>query len=264
MNIGKPDATRFAKTAVVAHLMQAGFVALALVLILMTGGRAGESPLRERPSAIQSLAPLVKHLVQSVVSIKATKEIVMAYPTIDPGSGFPDEPMRVEMSGAGVVVEAELGLIVTCHHVVKDADTVLVSLADGRQFDAKITAADEYSDLAVLRISAPSLTAGRIGKSVEVEPGDFAIAVGDPLGLSHSVSFGMISALHRIWPGISYGDLIQTDVLLDRGNSGGPLFNLRGEIIGIISARIGEAAAERSFGFAIPSAAIDRLLAQLP
>ena len=218
----------------------------------------------EDPVGIQTLAPLVKRLVQTVVSIKATKETVMAYPTIDPGSGFPDEPLRVEMTGAGVVVEAGLGLIVTSNHVVKSADTILVSLVDGRQFDATITVADEYSDLAVLRIPASVLTAGRIGRSVEAEPGDFVIAIGDPLGLGHSVSFGMISALHRTWPGISYRDLIQTDVLLDRGSSGGPLLNLRGEIFGIVSARIGETATERSFGFAVPSAAIDRLLAQLP
>jgi len=220
-------------------------------------------PVGEGPAGIQTLAPLVSRLVQSVVSIKAVKETVMAYPTIDPGSGFPDRPLRTEMNGAGIVVEAELGLIVTCNHLVESADTILVSLEDGRLFDAKITAADESSDLAVLKILASGLTAGRIGRSVEAAPGDFVIAIGDPLGLSHSASFGMISALHRTWPGISYPDLIQTDVLLDRGNSGGPLFNLRGEVIGIISARIGETTTERSFGFAVPSAAIDRLLVEL-
>jgi len=226
--------------------------------------RAEGIPIGEGPAGTQTLAPLVSRLVQTVVSIKAIKETVMAYPTIDPGSGFPDGPLPVEMRGAGIVVEADLGLIVTCNHLVQSADTISVNLADGRRFDAKITAADESSDLAVLRILASGLTAARIGKSIEVVPGDFAIAIGDPLGLSHSVSFGMISALHRTWPGISYRDLIQTDVLLDRGSSGGPLFNLRGEIIGIISARVGETATERSFGFAVPSAAIDRLLAELP
>ncbi|WP_376963843.1 S1C family serine protease [Bradyrhizobium erythrophlei] len=93
-----------------------------------------------------------------------------------------------------------------------------------------------------------------------MEAGDFVLAVGDPLGLDHSATFGMISALHRSWPGIQGHDLIQTDVLLDRGSSGGPLFNLRGEIVGINTARAGEAMNERSFGFAVSAAAIQAIL----
>jgi S1-C subfamily serine protease len=240
--------------------------ALALLLFLVTAARAAESPLREGSPGVQTLAPLVRRLVQTVVSVKATRDTVMAYPSIDPGSGFPDGPLplTVSIDGAGVVVEAELGLIVTSYHVVKDAGTIAIRLADGRQFDGHLTAADERSDLAVLRIEASGLTAASIGKSIETEPGDFVLAIGDPLGLGQSVTFGIISALHRTWPGIPGRDLIQIDVLLDRGSSGGPLFNLRGEIIGIVTARIGEKIVERSFGFAVPSAAIDRLLAQLP
>ena len=241
-------------------------VALACALLCGSGGvRAGEVPIGERLRGVQTLAPLVKEVAQSVVGIRASSESVKGYPSVEGNPGFPDEsgaPAK-DVYGAGVVIQAELGLIVTSHHVVKDAKAVAIRLPDGRELDAHVAVVDERFDLAILRIPSSGLTAGRLGRSVDVQPGDFVLAVGAPFGLGQSVSFGIVSAVHRSWPGLCCHDLIQTDVLLDRGNSGGPLLNLRGEIIGIVTARAGETATERSFGFAIPSDAIDRLLARL-
>ncbi|WP_456670768.1 S1C family serine protease [Bradyrhizobium sp. USDA 3240] len=108
-----------------------------------------------------------------------------------------------------------------------------------------------------MRISASGLTAARIGRSIDAEPGDFVVAVSGSSRFTQSISFGIVSALHRSLPGIPCQDLIQTDALLDRGSAGGPLFNLRGEVIGIVAATTVETESERAF--AIPSDAIDRL-----
>lgn len=254
-------------TVVFASRMLRRIVVVACVVIFECGGvQAVESPVNERLVGVQTLAPLIKQVTKSIVSIKAVRRTVVAYPSVGPGSGFPDGPLPLTESsfGSGVVVDAERGLIVTSNHVVNGAIKVEVELSDGRQMEANVTEADERSDLALLRISATGLTVGRLGKSVEVAPGDFILAIGDPVGLGQSVSFGIVSAIHRSWQGIACTDLIQTDALLDFGSSGGPLFNLRGEIIGIVAARIGETSNERSFGFAVPSAAIERLLAKRP
>ncbi|MTV15459.1 trypsin-like serine protease [Bradyrhizobium elkanii] len=167
------------------------------------------------------------------------------------------------MYGAGVIIKAESGLIVTSNHLVRGAETLAVRLPDGRQLDAKFVVADERYGLAMLRISASGLTAARIGRSIDAEPGDFVLAVGGSSGSAPSVSFGIVSALHRSRPGIPCQDLIQTDALLDRGSSGGALFNLRGEIIGIVAAGADETESERAFGVAIPSDAIDRLYVRM-
>ncbi|PAY08432.1 serine protease [Bradyrhizobium sp. UFLA03-84] len=165
------------------------------------------------------------------------------------------------MSGAGVIIKSESGLIVTSNHLIDGAKSLSVELSDGRRFEAKFVVADERHDLAMLMVSASGLTAATVGRSVDAEPGDFVLAVGGTAGLAQGVSFGIVSALHRSRAGIPCQDLIQTDALLDHGSSGGPLFNLRGEVIGIVVATTGET--ERGFGLAIPSDAIDRIFVRL-
>jgi S1-C subfamily serine protease len=240
--------------------MKARKTAAVLLLLLASiadGGARCEDALPG--SVTTTLAPLVKRISQTVVSIKV---VTHPAPTVVDPVGFPDGPLELarNVEGAGVVADANLGLIVTCQHVVMGGDAITVKLSDGRQFGAAIAAVDRESDLAVLRIQAAGLIDVPVDRSERVEPGDFVLAIGDPLGLGQSVSFGIVSALHRSWPGIDYPDLIQTDVLLDRGSSGGPLFNLRGELVGIVTARAGETASERSFGFAVPAEAIGKLL----
>ncbi|WP_245350210.1 trypsin-like peptidase domain-containing protein [Bradyrhizobium sp. UFLA03-84] len=226
-------------------------IAITWMLLLWPGQvQAGE--IRE----VQTLAPLVGKVIQSVVGITARTETA-AVTGPEPSNGPP--PATKDVYGAGVIIKAEAGLIVTSRHVVSGAKALSVRLSDGRQLDAKFVVADERYDLAMLRISAPGLTAARIGRSIDAEPGDFVLAIGGSSGSGPSVSFGIVSALHRSWPGISCQDLIQTDALLDRGSSGGALFNLRGEVIGIVAAGADATEAGRAFGLAIPSDAIDRL-----
>ena len=239
-----------------AGRLSSSIVIMTWMLLLWPGQvRAGE--IRD----VQTLAPLVGKIIQSVVGIKATTETAAVSRSIDTGPGLPNgpSPTTKDVYGAGVIIKAESGLIVTSNHVVSGAKTLSVRLPDGRQLDARFVVADERYDLAMLRISASGLTAARIGRSIDAEPGDFVLAVGGSSGLTQSISFGIVSALHRSWPGIPCQDLIQTDALLGRGSAGGPLFNLRGEVIGIVAASTGETESERAFGLAVPSDAIDRL-----
>ncbi|WP_245334824.1 S1C family serine protease [Bradyrhizobium mercantei] len=212
---------------------------------------------------VQTLAPLVGKVIQSVVGIEASTATEAASRSMGAGAELPNgpPPTAKHVYGAGVIIEAESGLIVTSNHLVSGAKTLLVRLPDGRQLDARFVVADERYDLAMLRISASGLTAARIGRSVDAEPGDFVVAVGGSSGLAQSMGFGIVSALHRSLPGIPCQDLIQTDALLDRGSAGGPLFNLRGEVIGIVAATTGETESGRAF--AIPSDAIDRLFVRM-
>ena len=240
-----------------AGRLSSSIVIMTWMLLLWPGQvRAGE--IRD----VQTLAPLVGKIIQSVVGIKATTETAAVSRSIDLGPGLPNgpPPTTKDLYGAGVIIRAS-GLIVTSNHVVSGAKALSVRLPDGRQLDARFVVADERYDLAMLRISASGLTAARIGRSIDAAPGDFVLAVGGSSGPTQSISFGIVSALHRSWPGIPCQDLIQTDALLGRGSAGGPLFNLRGEVIGIVAASTGEADSERAF--AIPSDAIDRLFIRM-
>ncbi len=235
-----------------------------LLLTLLAGYPAhGE----EKPSAypevsLPTLAPLIKRVMPSVVAVTTTKRASSDRLTTDPGVGFPDAPMPQELNvaGSGVIVDAALGLIITGNHVIENADAISVALLDGRRFDAVILATSDADDLAVLKIPAGGLTALDLGDAAsEPEVGDFVVAIGNPLGRGHSTTFGIVSALHRSSPGIGNEDLIATDALLERGNSGGPLINTRGELIGINVARAGRSDGA-GVGFAGPAAAVRDLL----
>ncbi|MEY9144889.1 S1-C subfamily serine protease [Bradyrhizobium elkanii] len=240
---------------------RSSFIALMTWMLLVWLGPVQAGEIRD----VQSLAPLVGKVVQSVVGIKATTETAPASRSMASGPASPGGPSLTakEVYGAGVIIKAESGLIVTSNHLIRGAETLAVRLPDGRQLDAKFVVADERYGLAMLRISASGLTAARIGRSIDAEPGDFVLAVGGSSGSAPSVSFGIVSALHRSRPGIPCQDLIQTDALLDRGSSGGALFNLRGEVIGIVAAGADETESGRAFGLAIPSDAIDRLYVRM-
>ena len=248
----------------ILHPVEARIALAALMLLVcsVAWAQGGEKPAGGGLAASETLAPLVKQIMPTVVGIKVTAQTLEAYPSAGPGLGFPDGPLPItrEFYGAGVIVDAERGLMLTSRHIVKGAETISVVLSDERRFVATIVVTDEESDLAVLRTDARGLAAGRIASSSAAEPGDFVLAIGDPLGLERTVTFGIISALHRSWDDVAGHDLIQTDVLLGRGSSGGPLFNRRGEIVGINIARAGNAAGERTFGFAGPASAATAIL----
>lgn len=154
--------------------------------------------------------------------------------------------------GSGFVISTD-GKIITNAHVVNNADTVSVSFADGRIFDGQVLGKDPVTDVAVIQIEGDNLTAVTLGDSDRVQQGQWAIAIGNPLGLQETVTVGVISATQRFGPEIGVPDkrigFIQTDAAINPGNSGGPLFNENGEVIGVNSAVIG---GTQGLGFAIP------------
>jgi Do/DeqQ family serine protease len=156
-------------------------------------------------------------------------------------------------TGSGVIIHAQLGHVLTNAHVVESADTIFVTLNDGRRFQAEVLGADPHADLAVLQIPPERLVAMRFGDSERLRVGDFVVAIGNPYGIGQTVTSGIISALHRN-PGISeYENFIQTDAPINLGNSGGPLVNLRGELIGINTAILGDqSGGNLGIGFAVP------------
>ena len=155
--------------------------------------------------------------------------------------------------GSGVVVR-DNGYILTNNHVVDGMDRLIVRLADGREFDAKVVGVDPDSDLAVVKIDATGLTAAKIGDADALRTGDWVVAVGTPFGLEHTVTAGIVSAKGRANLGLNqFEDFIQTDAAVNPGNSGGPLVNLNGEVVGINTAIRTASGGSNGIGFAIPS-----------
>lgn len=172
-----------------------------------------------------------------------------------PGMPGPDagRPRGVSM-GSGFLISAD-GYVLTNHHVVDGADTVKVKLSDRREFVAKVVGSDEQYDVALLKIAATGLPALRIGDSRTLKPGQWAVAIGSPFGLDHSVTAGIISAVGRsnpYAPDQRYVPFIQTDVAINQGNSGGPLLNTRGEVVGINSQIFSASGGYMGISFAIP------------
>lgn len=206
-----------------------------------------------------SFADLVAQLQPAVVNI-ATKQKVQVATSLNPFTGE-RRPVTQEQAsgGSGFLISAD-GYIVTNNHVVAggpagDAvDRVTVTLFDGKEYTAEIVGRDPQSDIALLKIKASSLPFVAMADSTKSRVGDWVIAIGNPLGLSSSVTAGIISALQRnIGAGGAYDRFIQTDTAINPGNSGGPLFNLRGEVIGINNRLISPIGANIGVGFAIPA-----------
>ena len=174
------------------------------------------------------------------------------------GFPFPGQPgqgpqPRGESMGSGFIISSD-GYVLTNHHVVDGANEVRVKLSDGREFTAEVVGSDEQSDVALLKIPASGLPALRIGDSEVLKPGQWAIAIGSPFGLDHSVTAGIISAVGRSnrYAQQQYVPFIQTDVAINQGNSGGPLLNVRGEVIGINSQIFSASGGYMGVSFAIP------------
>jgi serine protease Do len=216
------------------------------------------------PSEVgRSVAPLVDKVKSSVVTIQSTKIIRRAVRE-DPLTqyfrerfGLGDGPVRRETQqslGSGFIIDRE-GIVLTNNHVVAGADEVKVRLADDRSLDAKVEGSDPATDVAVIRILKPprDLRPVTLGDSDKVRVGDYVLAIGNPLGLGQTVTMGIVSAKNRALGGrlVNLEDFIQTDAAINQGNSGGPLFNFDGAVIGINSAILNPALA-MNVGFAIP------------
>lgn len=209
------------------------------------------------------IANAVEQVGPSVVRIDASRQVVQRVPRVleDPffrqffgDMGIPDQPRtRIEQgTGSGFIIDED-GLILTNAHVIEGADKVLVTLKDGREFAGEVLGTDPLTDLAVIQVEAASLPTVRFGDSEQLRPGEWAIAIGNPLGLDNTVTAGIISATGRSSSQIRVPDkrvsFIQTDAAINPGNSGGPLLNEQGEVIGVNTAIIGGA---QGLGFAIP------------
>ncbi|MEL6088617.1 Do family serine endopeptidase [Bartonella schoenbuchensis] len=162
---------------------------------------------------------------------------------------------KVRSLGSGFVIDAQKGLIVTNYHVIVDADDIEVNFTDGTKLKAKLLGKDSKTDLALLQVTPGSkkLTAVRFGNSEKVRVGDWVMAIGNPFGFGGSVTVGIISARNRDLNAGPYDNFIQTDAAINRGNSGGPLFDKNGEVIGINTAIVSPSGGSIGIGFAIPS-----------
>ncbi len=162
---------------------------------------------------------------------------------------------KVQSLGSGFVLDAEKGIVVTNNHVIADADEIEVNFSDGSKLKAELVGTDTKTDIAVLKVDpkAKKLTAVKFGDSDKMRIGDWVMAIGNPFGLGGTVTVGIISARNRDINAGPYDDFIQTDAAINRGNSGGPLFNMDGEVVGINTAIISPSGGSIGIGFSIPS-----------
>lgn len=231
-------------------------------------------------AAPDGFADLADKLLPSVVNISTTQVVEgrpgIEVPIVPPGSPFEEffkeflernqprqQQRRATSLGSGFVLDAE-GHIVTNHHVIQDADEITVIFQDNTRLDAKVVGRDPKTDLAVLQVQSPTkLSPVRLGNSDASRVGDWIIAIGNPFGFGGTVTAGIISARGRDINAGPYDDFIQTDASINRGNSGGPMFNLAGEVIGINTAIFSPSGGSVGIGFAIPSNSARPVIDQL-
>jgi len=231
-------------------------------------GKGKEEVISSKLGALPSFAEIVEKVSKGVVNISTTRVEEQPNPFwwfFGPGPGpgeeffrrFFGEPQRripTRSLGSGFLISPD-GYIVTNSHVVRGATDINVTLWDGRTFKAKIVGVDDATDIAVLKIDATNLPYLKFGDSNELRVGDWVIAIGNPFGLGHTVTVGVVSAKGRSLGITRYEDFIQTDAAINPGNSGGPLINIKGEVVGINTAILNPSgmSVNAGIGFAIPS-----------
>ena len=267
---GQSAARRGADAALLLrYAIMTGFVALFVVL----GSQAGRAA--DRPD---SFADLAERLSPAVVNISTTMVVRNndrpQLPQFPEGSPFEDffrefedrgeRSRRAQSLGSGFIIDAA-GIVVTNNHVIENADEISVILANDESFDAEVIGRDAKTDIAVLKIDPgdTSLTAVSFGDSDSLRVGDWVMAIGNPFGLGGTVTAGIVSARGRDIGSGPYDDYIQTDASINRGNSGGPLFNLDGEVIGINTAIFSQTGGSVGIGFAISANLATQVVSQL-
>jgi len=253
-------------------LLAATFACLALVTAGPAAAQATAPAVAPAgaPSAAEapmpSLAPMIRRISPAVVNIAIRGTVkergTQRNPLLDDPffRRFFDAPpeqgqreRQFQSAGSGVIVDSKAGYIVTNAHVVENASEITVTLMDGRDLAAEVVGADERTDVAIVKVKGDSLTQLPLGNSDRLEVGDYVVAIGNPFGLQHTVTSGIVSGLGR--SGINpdgYENFIQTDASINPGNSGGALVNLRGELVGINSAILSRSGGNIGIGFAIP------------
>jgi len=261
---------RMYSTAVAALLLAGAALAAPAAL-----AQAGRLPADLNGTPLPSLAPIVKRASPAVVNIatrgtvteRGQRNPLLEDPFFRRFFDVPEQGPRqrqFQSAGSGVVVDAKQGLIVTNAHVVENATEITVTTIEGRDYKATVVGADSASDVAVVKVKDAKLSEIPLGDSNKAEVGDFVLAIGNPFGLQHTVTYGIVSALGR--SGINpdgYEDFIQTDASINPGNSGGALINLRGELIGVNSAILSRSGGNIGIGFAIPSNMVRSVMDQL-
>ncbi|SON56412.1 putative periplasmic serine endoprotease DegP-like precursor [Hartmannibacter diazotrophicus] len=227
-----------------------------------------------------SVADLAEGLLDAVVNISTSQKVAtnrsVPMPKVPEGSPFQEffdeffdqqnkdnSPQRVQSLGSGFVIDSA-GIIVTNNHVIEDADEIVANFNDGTKLTAELIGTDEKTDLAVLRVKPTKpLTAVKFGDSDRIRVGDWVMAIGNPFGLGGTVTVGIVSARNRDINSGPYDNFIQTDAAINRGNSGGPLFDMFGNVIGINTAIISPSGGSIGIGFSIPSSSAKRVVDQL-
>ncbi|BCT12726.1 serine endoprotease DegQ [Enterobacter cloacae] len=277
--------------------MSALALSLGLALSPLTATAAETASSAATAQQMPSLASMLEKVMPSVVSINVEGSTTVNTPRMprnfqqffgdnspfcQDGSPFQSSPFcqgggagddsqgggqqqKFMALGSGVIIDAAKGYVVTNNHVVDNASSIKVQLSDGRKFDAKVVGKDPRSDIALIQIQDPkNLTAIKIADSDALRVGDYTVAIGNPFGLGETVTSGIVSALGR--SGLNaenYENFIQTDAAINRGNSGGALVNLNGELIGINTAILAPDGGNIGIGFAIPSNMVKNLTAQM-
>lgn len=227
-------------------------------------------------SAPESFSPLVKRVLPAVVNIAVTETISGGDVLAELPQELRDTPLGREFrrrfgnkheqtlgAGSGFIIDAS-GLIVTNNHVVGHADKIVVSMTDGKQYPAKVIGSDELTDVALIRVVAPSpLPYVTWGDSQKVEVGDWVLAAGNPFGLGGSVTAGIVSALGRDLGAGPFDNFLQLDAPINPGNSGGPIFNMEGQVVGVSTAIVSPSGGSVGIGFATPSELVIPIVAQL-
>src|SRR3546814_335527 len=254
--------------------------ALALTLVAPAAAPAAAKTL---PTA--SFADLAESLLPAVVNVATTQTVQDRGPSMDmpqfpPGSPFeeffkdffernggnqPQQPRRAQSLGSGFLISSD-GIVVTNNHVIADADEITVRLYDDSEFPAKLLGTDPKTDVAVLKIEpkdGKEFPFVKFGDSDALRVGDWVVAIGNPFGLGGTVTAGIVSARGRDIGKGPYDDFIQTDASINRGNSGGPLFNLDGDVIGINTAIFSQSGGSVGIGFAISSKLASSVATQL-
>jgi serine protease Do/serine protease DegQ len=259
-----------------APLKQPVVFVWACVLMLMMGSAQAALPARTASGApMPSLAPMLEKVSPAVVNIatetrvRSARNPLLEDPFFRRFFNLPDQQRqptrRALAAGSGVIVDAAHGYVLTNAHVINHADSIKVTLTDGRELSATLVGVDKEVDLAVLELEkAENLTEIRIADSSRMRVGDYVVAIGNPFGLGQTVTSGIVSALGRTGLGIEgYENFIQTDASINPGNSGGALVNLRGELVGINTAIIAPAGGNVGIGFAIPTEMATNVMRQL-
>jgi serine protease Do len=251
-----------------------------LGLLLLVGGlgalpAAGQGSLSKPATGVDmkaapgSFSALSKRLMPAVVNISTEQVIASGLPTFPEGSPAErfndyfgrdgDGFQRQGSLGSGFVISAD-GYIVTNNHVIEQADTITITFSNGRELQAKLVGRDKDSDIAVLKVASRNpLPFVELADSDKAEVGDWVIAIGNPLGFGGSVSAGIISATGRDLNTGRSDNFIQTDAAINQGNSGGPLFNLAGQVVGVNTAIISQSGGSIGLGFSVPSNTVNRI-----